>query len=130
MFTYSNRYYKRQFVLRNEVNSSIFSKFKDLLNVYFQEIDNRGLPTVELLAFQLHISANYLSDYLKATTGKSAIEHIHGKIIENAKSELLASEKSIGEIAFQLGFEYPHYFSRLFKKKTGLTPTEFRIKSN
>lgn len=129
LLTYSHRYYNRQFIIRNEVDTSIFSKFKQLLKAYFKETDNIGLPTVELLSKQLHISANYLSDYLKATTGKSAIEHIHNKIIEIAKSDLLASEKSIGEIAFQLGFEYPHYFSRLFKKKTGLTPTEFRIKS-
>ena len=128
LLTYSHRYYKRQFIIRNEVDTSIFSKFKQLLKAYLQEANNRGLPTVELLAGQLHISANYLSDYLKTTTGKSAIEHIHDKIIETSKSDLLASEKSISEIAFQLGFEYPHYFSRLFKKKTGLTPTEFRLK--
>lgn len=129
LLTYSHRYYKRQFIIRNEVDTSIFSKFKQLLKAYFREANNNGLPTVELLANQLHISANYLSDYLKTTTGKSAIEHIHDKIIETAKSDLLASEKSIAEIAFQLGFEYPHYFSRLFKKKTGLTPTEYRTKS-
>lgn len=128
LLTYSQRYYKRQFIIRNEVDTSTFSEFKQLLKTYFLEANNNGLPTVELLANQLHISANYLSDYLKSTTGKSAIEHIHNKIIETAKSDLLASEKSISEIAFQLGFEYPHYFSRLFKKKTGLTPTEFRTK--
>ncbi len=128
LLTYSYRYYKRQFITRNEVDTSILSKFKQLLKTYFEQAENSGLPTVELMANKLHLSANYLSDYLKTTTGRSALDHIHDKIIETAKSDLLASEKSISEIAFQLGFEYPHYFSRLFKKKTGLTPSEYRTK--
>jgi len=126
LLTYSHRYYERQFIVRNEIDSGILSKFQKHLKTFFQENKNNGLPTVELLANELCISANYLSDYLKSTTGKSAIDHIHDKIIETAKKDLLITDKSISEIAFMLGFDYPHYFSRIFKKKTGLTPTEFR----
>ncbi|GMN08861.1 helix-turn-helix domain-containing protein [Croceitalea sp. MTPC9] len=127
LLTYSDRYYSRQFILRNEVNNRIFSNFKDELKATFN--DNIKLPTVEQLAEKLNLSANYLSDFLKTTTGNSAIEHIHRYIIEQAKKDLVLSDKSISEIAFELGFEYPHYFSRLFKKKTGLTPSEYRLES-
>lgn len=128
LFTYSDRYYSRQFIVRNEVGTTIFSNFKAELKSAFY--DNDKLPTVEQLAEKLNLSANYLSDFLKATTGNSAIEHIHGYIIEQAQKRLILSDKSISEIAFELGFEYPHYFSRLFKKRTGLTPTEFRTTSH
>lgn len=128
LFTYSDRYYSRQFIVRNEVGTTIFSNFKAELKSAFY--DNDKLPTVEQLAEKLNLSANYLSDFLKTTTGNSAIEHIHGYIIEQAQKRLILSDKSISEIAFELGFEYPHYFSRLFKKRTGLTPTEFRTTSH
>lgn len=85
-----------------------------------------GLPTVKYLANKVHLSSSYLSDLLKKETGKNAQEHIHFYLIENAKSMLLNSEKNINEIAYQLGFEYPQYFNKLFKKKTGTTPMEFR----
>lgn len=127
LFTYSDRYYSRQFIVRNEVSTAIFSNFKAELKSAFN--DNDKLPTVERLAEKLNLSANYLSDYLKTTTGNSAIEHIHGYIVTQAQKELISSDKSISEIAFELGFEYPHYFSRLFKKKTGLTPSEYRLES-
>ncbi len=129
LFTYSQRYYARQFVIRNEVDSSIFSNFKRELELLFQNKGNIGLPTVAFLASKLHVSANYLSDYLKSTTGKSAIAHVHDHIIELAKVDLISSDKSISEIAFGLGFEYPQYFSRLFKKKTGVTPSAYRTTS-
>ncbi len=129
LLTYSQRYYTRQFVVRNEVDSTIYSNFKVQLNSLFKEGKIHGLPTVDLLAGKLHLSANYLSDYLKSTTGKSAMEHIHMAILDIAKKELQTTNKSVSEIAFDLGFEYPHYFSRLFKKKTGSTPTAFRAAS-
>ena len=72
----------------------------------------------------------YLSDFLKSTTGNTAIEHIHNYIIERAKIDLISSNKSISEIAFELGFEYPHYFSRLFKRKTGMTPSKYQKTNN
>lgn len=129
LFTYSYRYYARQFTIRNDIDNSIYSNFKTALHSFFNSKENNRLPTVDFFAEQLRISANYLSDSLKNTTGKSAIEHIHSYIIESAKIDLMTSDKSISEIAFELGFEYPHYFSRLFKKKTGVTPSEYRVKS-
>lgn len=127
LLTYAHRYYSRQFIIRNEVDTAILTNFKKELKLLF--IENTKLPTVELLADKLHLSANYLSDFLKSTTGKSALEHIHNYIINQAKKDLISTEKSISEIAFELGFEYPHYFSRLFKKKTGLTPSEYRVET-
>ena len=128
LFTYSHRYYERQFIVRNEVSASIYSNFKAELKSIFNDGDN--LPTVEGLAKRLHLSANYLSDFLKSTTGNTAIEHIHNYIIERAKIDLISSNKSISEIAFELGFEYPHYFSRLFKRKTGMTPSKYQKTNN
>jgi len=127
LLTFSHRYYSRQFIVRNDTDPSVFSNFKKQLRLVFTDDKHHGLPTVELMASKLHLSANYLSDYLKSTTGKTALDHIHNHIIEIAKKNLLVTNKSISEIAFEIGFEYPHYFSRLFKKKTGLTPSEFRI---
>ena len=129
LFTYAYRYYARQFTIRNDVDNSIFSNFKTALYTFFNNKENNHLPTVDFFAEKLNISANYLSDSLKNATGKSAIEHIHSYIIESAKNDLIATNKSISEIAFELGFEYPHYFSRLFKSKTGVTPSEYRMQS-
>ncbi len=126
LLTYAHRYYARQFVVRNEVDATISSNFKKELRSLFRKGNITNLPTVESLASRLNLSANYLSDSLKATTGKSALEHIHSCLIDKAKNDLLVTDKTISEIAFELGFEYPHYFSRLFKKKTGVTPSEFR----
>lgn len=130
LFTYSQRYYARQFVVRNEVDPSVLVSFKKELSVIFNDPGNFRTPSVEQLADKLHFSGNYLSDLLKATTGKSALEHIHQFIVERAQQTLLNSDKPISEIAHELGFEYPHYFSRLFKKKTGLTPSEYRVRPN
>ncbi|MFN6014167.1 MAG: helix-turn-helix domain-containing protein [Flavobacteriales bacterium] len=85
-----------------------------------------GLPTVKLLADAVHLSPGYLGDLLKKETGLNAQEHIHLYVIEEAKNILLNSNQSVSEIAFQLGFEYPQYFSRLFKQKTGTSPVEYR----
>jgi len=78
------------------------------------------------LAEQLHLSPNYLSDLLKKETGKGALDHIHQKIVEVAKQKLLIPDISISSVAYDLGFEYPQYFTRVFKKMTGTTPIEFR----
>ena len=85
-----------------------------------------GIPSVERMASLLSVSPRYLSDALKAETGKTAIEHIHGFLIEEAKNLLLERNKTVAEVAYQLGFEYPQYFSRLFKAKVGVSPTAFQ----
>jgi AraC family transcriptional regulator, transcriptional activator of pobA len=77
-------------------------------------------------AEELHLSANYFGDLIKKETGKSAQEYIHLKLIDVAKEKVFDTTKSISEIAYELGFQYPQYFTRLFKQKTGYTPNEYR----
>ena len=132
LLTYAQRYYRRQFVLRNEVNPSVLNRFEKVIHEHFTRSEplSVGLPTVDYFADQLHLSAKYLSDLLKSLTGKTTQEHIHHQLIEKAKLKLLSSDDSIAEIAYGLGFEYPQYFSRLFKEKTGLSPRAFRTNEN
>lgn len=128
LLNYCDRYYGRQFITRKNINSKVISQVNKLLDYYFSStaIAESGLPTVKYLAEKVHLSPNYLSDLLKKETGMSAQDHIHLHIIDEAKNILLNTDQSVGEIAYSLGFEYPQYFSKLFKKKTGLTPIEFR----
>ena len=125
---YCNRYYDRQFITRTETNKDILSAFEGLLDHYFQsdELKSLGFPSVKYFAEQLHLSPNYLSDMLKKETGKNGTEHIQLHVIDLAKDKLLSSTVSVSEIAYELGFEYPQYFSKLFKKNTGMTPAEYR----
>lgn len=128
LLTYSKRFYKRQFITRNEVDSSVVNTFEKELKAYFSQNDlqETGIPEVSYFASKLNLSAKYLSDMLKALTGKTTKEHIQFQVLEKAKYLLLGTDKSISEIAYQLGFEYPQYFSRFFKEKTGATPKGFR----
>lgn len=125
---YCSRYYGRQFITRKNINRDVVVQVEKALKEYFYSKNRlrEGLPTVGYLADIVNLSPNYLSDLLKKETGMNAKEHIHHFVIEEAKSILLGSNKTIGEIAYQLGFEYPQYFSKLFKQKTGTTPQEFR----
>lgn len=122
------RFYDRQFMTRDTVNNDAISKFEKYLKSYFNSelpIDN-GLPTVKQCAEEVNLSINYLTDLLKKETGKSTQEHIHYYVLEVAKNKLSNVNKSVSEIAYELGFEYPQYFSKLFKNKTGFTPVEYR----
>jgi AraC-like DNA-binding protein len=127
LLNYCNRFYGRQFITRKATNRDVFVKVEALLKQHFsiKTIPN-GLPTVKYLADAVNLSPGYLGDLLKKETGLNAQEHIHHYVIEEAKDILLHSNQSVSEIAFQLGFEYPQYFSRLFKQKTGTTPLEYR----
>ncbi|PKQ63083.1 AraC family transcriptional regulator [Labilibaculum filiforme] len=127
LLKYADRFYKRQFLNRKEINKSLITRFKDILGAYYDkgQLSEKGIPTVEWLANQLGVSHRYMSDTIKAETGKTAIDQINLYLIEEAKNLLLAPNASISETAFKLGFEYPQYFSRLFKKKTGLSPKEY-----
>lgn len=128
LLNYCARYYDRQFITRKTSNQDILKKVEDTLINYFQSADlsEKGLPTVKYLAQQVHLSPNYLSDLLKRETGMNARDRIHYYLIEEAKNLLLSTNKTVGALAFDLGFEYPQYFSRLFKSKTGSTPIEYR----
>ncbi|MEO0469668.1 MAG: helix-turn-helix transcriptional regulator [Bacteroidota bacterium] len=124
LLKYSDRYYKRQFLHRKPINQTMLSQFTEVLNTYFEEgqLQANGVPSVEWIAEKLAVSHRYMSDMIKAETGKTAVDQINLFLIEEAKSLLLAPKVSISETAYQLGFEYPQYFSRLFKKKTGMSP--------
>ena len=107
----------------------MYWKFEDLLDVYFQseQSPNEKLPTVKYFADKVNLSSNYFGDLIKKETGKTAQEYIQGKIINIAKERILASEKTVSEIAYELGFQYPQHFTRIFKKVVGCTPTEYRV---
>ena len=132
ILNYSNRFYKRQFITRKSANSDLLSKFEMLLNDYFNKETAlmKGLPTVQYLADELHVSPHYLSDMLRTLTGQNAQQHIHHQLIEKAKEILSASNLSVAEIAYQLGFEHPQSFNKLFKRKTNLSPLQFRQSFN
>ncbi|RXG32323.1 helix-turn-helix domain-containing protein [Leeuwenhoekiella marinoflava] len=125
---YAQRFYKRQFLNRSVLSGSIITKFTDILKKHFENggLQKSGLPSVKYMAEKLALSPKYLSDLLKQETGKTALEHIHIALVIEAKNILMGTDKTIAETAYQLGFENPPYFSRLFKKEVGITPTAYR----
>ena len=128
LLNYSRRYYRRQFITRKAANNSLLQRMEEILSGYFdhEEAATRGLPTVQYLAEQLHLSPSYLSDMLRSLTGRSAQQHIHDALITKAKERLTTTDRSVSEIAYDLGFGYAQSFSRLFKTKTRQSPLEFR----
>ncbi len=128
LLNYCTRYYGRQFITRKSANQDLVKKVESELRNYIENEDKRiaGMPSVKDLAEKVNLSPSYLSDLLRRETGLNAQDHIHYFLIEQAKSFLLQTNQSVSEIAYSLGFEYPQYFSRLFKQKTGKTPLEFR----
>jgi YesN/AraC family two-component response regulator len=132
LLNYCVRFYDRQFYTRTNLNKDITSKFEQLLKGYYKSNKHLelGIPTVQFCGEAMNMSPKYLSDLLRKETGQSTQDHIHKYIIEKAKNRLLSSEKSASEIAYSLGFEYPQYFSKIFKKKTTMSPNEFRKTMN
>ncbi|MDP5049152.1 MAG: helix-turn-helix transcriptional regulator [Saprospiraceae bacterium] len=128
LLNYCSRFYGRQMITRSQTNKTIIAQIEIILAAYFSntKIKDIGLPSVKFLADSVHLTPSYLSDLLRKETGKNAQEHIHSYLIDEAKNLLLNSEKNVSEIAYDLGFEYPQYFNKLFKKKTGKTPMEYR----
>ncbi|MCS3532982.1 AraC family transcriptional regulator [Chryseobacterium sp. JUb7] len=127
LLTYSNRFYNRQFITRKAVNSDMLSKMENILNDFFDNQKGiKGLPTVEYIASQLNLTPRYLSDMLRHDTGQNAQQHIHDRLIEKAKQYLSDEQLSVSETAYQLGFEHPQSFSKLFKKKTELSPNQYK----
>jgi AraC-like DNA-binding protein len=125
LLNYAERFYTRQFRTRNSVESDILTRFQCVLHKHFDS-DTGSLITANEIASELAMSTHYLGDLLRSLTGMNTQQHIHAYLIDRAKSLLMTTTLSVNEIAFSLGFEYPQYFSRLFKNKTGQTPVEFR----
>ncbi|TGE29391.1 helix-turn-helix domain-containing protein [Hymenobacter metallicola] len=130
LLSYANRYYHRQFLTRRTAEHDLLARFEELLTAYFAQDGEQPLPTVQHFADALHVSPAYLSDMLRTLTGQTTQQHLHHGLIEKAKRLLLSTSLTINETAYQLGFEYPQYFTRLFKSKTGLTPAAFRVSVN
>ncbi|MBT8301864.1 MAG: helix-turn-helix transcriptional regulator [Maribacter sp.] len=130
LLKYANRFYERQFINRRELSNDLLEQFNQQLEAYFDsgQLEEKGIPSIMQIADQLSVSQRYLSDTLKKETGKTSTEHLQLYLIDEAKNILLNPNKSISEVAYELGFEYPPYFSRLFKKKEGISPTEYREK--
>jgi AraC family transcriptional regulator, transcriptional activator of pobA len=128
LLNYSNRFYKRQFITRKSANNNLLEKLEEILDDYFKNEKplTQGIPTVQFLAETLNISPSYLSDMLRNLTGQNAQQHIHNKLIEKAKEKISTTTLTIGEISYELGFEHPSSFNKLFKSKTTFSPLEFR----
>jgi AraC family transcriptional activator of pobA len=128
LLTYCNRFYNRQFITRKKISNDVLTKFETCLKAYFTDEQRlyKSLPEVQYFSDQLFVSAQYLSDLLKSLTGMTTQQHIHHYIIEFAKGKLMQTNLSVAEIAYELGFEYPQSFNKLFKNKTGMSPNEFR----
>ena len=128
LLNFSRRYYERQFNTRSAQNADVVSQFQSLLKDYYEsgKLIESGVPSIEYFSERVNLSSNYLSDLLKKETGYNAKDQINNFIIDKAKSLLLSESDSVSGIAYKLGFNYPHYFSRLFKSKTGMTPQEYR----
>lgn len=125
---YCQRFYDRQFITRDTVNKGVLEQFEGLLNDYFasKHPQTIGLPSVAHFANELHLSANYFGDLIKKETGTTAKDYIQNKTIDVAKKIVFETDKTINEIAFELGFKYPQHFTRLFKQRVGVTPNEYR----
>ncbi len=132
LLTYAERFYQRQFITRKIANHKLLDRLEEVLTAYFNSdaLATQGLPTVTYIAETLNVSPSYLSGLLKTLTGQSTQQHIHDKLMEKAKEKLSTTGLSISEIAYELGFEHPQSFSKLFKTKTNLSPLEFRASFN
>ena len=128
LLDYCMRFYERQFITRSESNKSVLVKFEALLDDYFQsdKPQTDGLPSVKYFADKVFLSPNYFGDLIKKETGKSAQEYIQTRMIDIAKEMIAGTEKTVSQIAYELGFQYSQHFNRIFKKNTGYTPGKYR----
>lgn len=128
LLSYCDRFYDRQFFTRSKTGNDVTQRFESLLNDYFndEQLIEKGIPEVKYFAEKLNLTPNYLSDLLSKYTGKTTIEHIHIQLVDKAKNILLGTTKTVSEIAYDLGFEHPSHFTKIFKSKTGNAPLHFR----
>ncbi len=129
LLNYCMRFYERQFITRGKTNRDVLTRFENLLDEYFESAlaEQDGLPTVKYFADKLCLSSNYFGDMFKKETGKSPQEYIQEKVIELAKERISGTADTVSQIAYSLGFQYPQHFCRLFKKRVGYTPSEYRV---
>lgn len=128
LLNYAERFYQRQFITRKITNHQVLNRVEDILTSYLNNevLLSEGLPTVQYFAYALNMSSKYLSSLLKQLTGQTMQQIIHEKLIEKAKEKLSTTRLSVSEIAYQLGFEHPQSFNKLFKSKTNQSPLDFR----
>ena len=126
---YCVRFYDRQFITRDNVHLGILERFENLLNGYFQSEKPQtiGLPSVAYCADELNLSPNYFGDLVKKETGKTAQEYIQSALIDIAKEKIFDTDKTVSQVAYELGFKYPQHFARLFKQRVGHSPNEYRL---
>ena len=131
LLDYCMRFYERQFITRSGANIDSLTKFEQLLDEYFRSNlpVQDGLPSVKYFADKIYLSPNYFGDMIKKETGMTPQEHIQMKVIELAKEHIVETDETISEIAYTLGFQYPQHLSRLFKKRVGCTPNEYRLQN-
>ncbi|ACU04551.1 AraC family transcriptional regulator [Pedobacter heparinus] len=131
LLNYAERFYQRQFITRKKSGHQLLEKMEAVLDSYFNDVDApKGLPSVQYVSDRLHVSKGYLASLLKSLTGLNTQQHIHEKLIEKAKTKLSTTDLSVSQIAYELGFEHPQSFSKLFKNKTNLSPLEFKNSFN
>lgn len=126
------RFYDRQFITREASNRNLMSRLDEILHNYYasENHSDMGIPSVQYCAGEICLSANYFGDLVKKETGHTAQEYIHAFVVNRAKEMLMDGEMNVSEIAYELGFRYPHHLTRVFKKMTGITPNEYRTASN
>ena len=131
LLDYCLRFYERQFITRSDANNEILTQFEQLLNDYFEQNKQQehGIPTVKYFADKICLSPNYFGDYIKKSTGRTAQDCIQQKLINLAKDRIVDTNLTISEIAYELGFQYPQHFSRVFKSNVGMTPNTYRTKN-
>ncbi|GLU54494.1 helix-turn-helix domain-containing protein [Dyadobacter frigoris] len=132
LLNYSNRFYNRQFITRKTAHSDLLTELEKILANHFDNSEGlvKGLPSVLEISEKLNVSQRYLSDMLRQLTGQNTQQHIHNRLINKAKEILSTTDLTVGEIAYQLGFEHPQSFNKLFKNKTKVSPVEFRRSFN
>lgn len=126
LMNYAERFYTRQFRTRQSVDPDILQRVREAIDQHYAQRGILPIVTPRHIAERLNMSPHYLADYLRTQTGQNTQQHIHAYLIDRAKHQLVTTDSSASEIAYQLGFEYPQHFTRLFKQKTGMTPMEFR----
>lgn len=129
LLNYCMRFYERQFITRSNANKDALSQFEQLLEEYFQSQHpmQDGLPSVKYFADKVCLSPNYFGDMIKKETGRTPQEHIQEKVIELAKEHITETDETVSQIAYTLGFQYPQHLCRLFKRRVGCTPNEYRL---